>query len=153
MKFARVVVGVDGGAGGDAASRWAAKAVRETNGEVVAVHGLGTTPEVLGEAALDAVRGLGFSRSGDPGSKDDVRQVVEELWCRPLREAGVRYRTRVSDLDPVEALLTAARDEDADVIVIGHHGDAGHLNRLFQGLGDQLVDHARRPVVVVPAPT
>jgi len=49
----------------------------------------------------------------------------------------------------VEPLGTARR-EDADAIVIGRQGDTGLLHRLFQGVSDHLVDHARRPVVVVP---
>lgn len=105
MDLERVVIGLDSSAA-------AAAAARDSGGEVLAVHGIGTSPELLGEAVADASRGLGFVPSevedvapSDVDTTEAVRLVLEERWCRPLREAGVAYRTVVSESDPVEALL------------------------------------------------
>lgn len=158
MDLKRIVLGLDSSEAAAAAAHWAAAAVLDSGGEVVAVHGMGTSPEILGEAVADASRGLGFvpSEVEDvvPSEVTDtteaVRLLLEERWCLPLREAGVAYRTVVSQADPVQALLETARREDADMIVVGHHGGTSFLDRLFRDLSDELVDHARRPVVVVP---
>src|SRR2546423_1194529 len=78
------------------------------------------------------------------------KRLLEEQWCQPLRDADVPYRTLVARGDPVHELLHTARKEDVDLIVIGHQHDSSFAHRLFRGLSDGLVDHARRPVVVVP---
>jgi nucleotide-binding universal stress UspA family protein len=67
-----------------------------------------------------------------------------------LRGSDVAHRMIVSDADPVHALLDVAHRENVDLIVIGHQGNSGFVHRLVQGLSDHLIDHARRPVVVVP---
>jgi len=148
MKVQRVVVGIDGSEAAAEAARWAADAVRDSGGEVVVVHALGVSPELVREAAVSASRGLGFAPSGSPPATED--HEIEESWCRPLVDAGVSHRTVVSKLEPVQALLETARSEDADLIVIGHRGDTGLLHRLMRGLSDHLLDHAHRPIVVVP---
>jgi len=148
MNAKRVVVGIDGSPAAAEAARWAAEAVRGSDGEVVVVHALGATPELVREAAVSAGRGLGFAPTGSAPPTEDHR--LEESWCRPLVDAGVAHRTVVSKLDAVQALLETARSEDADLIVIGHRGDTGLLHRLFRGLSDHLLDHAHRLIVVVP---
>lgn len=149
MQLKRVVVGIDGSAPAAAAARWAAQAVHDSGGEVLAVYATGTAPELLQETFTDAAYGLGLA-SADGAARDELRHLVDEQWCRPLRTSGVRYRAVVSPSDPVHALLDTARYEDADAIVIGHRDDPGILHRLFRGVSDHLVDHAGRPLIVVP---
>jgi Universal stress protein family len=71
-------------------------------------------------------------------------------WCRPLRDAGVRYRAVLADTDPVHAILDTARREGADFIVLGTDGKTGLFHRLLGGLSDQLLHHAWRPIVAIP---
>jgi len=145
MELKRILVGVDGSPAGAAAVRWAAGVVAD-GGEVIALHATGTA--LIGQAAASAATGLGIF----PHRKDrraEARRIVEE-WCRPLRDGGIPYRPLVSDSDPVRALIDAAKREDADLIVIGHQGNSSVLHRLVQGLSDHLIDHSKRPVVVVP---
>jgi nucleotide-binding universal stress UspA family protein len=146
MELRRVLVGVDGSAASAAATRWAAQAVGD-GGEVVVLYATGTA--LIGQAAASAATGLGIFPPTRGGRKEEARRIIDQ-WCRPLRDCGVAYRTVMSDSDPVRALIDHARREDADLIVIGHQGDTGVLHRLMQGLSDHLIDHANRPVVVVP---
>jgi nucleotide-binding universal stress UspA family protein len=151
MRPKRVLLGLDDSAGAAAAARWAAEAARDSGGEVVVVHAFGARPEVAREMAMSVIDGLGLSDFVTPEGRAELRHLVDTRWCGPLRDAGVPYRTVVSELDAVHAMLEAARHEDVDLIVIGHQGDSGLLHRLFHRMGDRLADHARRPVVVVPA--
>jgi len=146
MAFKRILVGVNGSAAATAAMRWAAEAVAD-GGEIVAVHASGAA--LIGQAAASAATGLGMFPNAK-GRKEEARRALEG-WCGPLEEAGVTYRTIVSDKDPVHALLDVAQKEETDLIVIGHQGDSGFLHRLVQGLSDHLIDHASQPVVVVPS--
>ena len=148
MELKRVVVGVDGSTASAAAARWAAEAVHDSGGEVLAVYATGTAPELVRETFADAAYGLGLS-SGGRAATEELRHLVEH-WCQPLHALGLRYRVVVSASDPAHALLDTAREEDADAIVIGHQGNTGVLNRLFRGVSDHLIDHARRPLIVVP---
>jgi nucleotide-binding universal stress UspA family protein len=144
--FNRILVGVNSSGAATAALRWAAGAVDE-GGEIVAVHASGAA--LIGQAAASAATGLGMFPNLK-GRKEEAGRALEG-WCLPLQEAGVTYRTVVSDTDPVRALLQTARREQADLIVIGHQCDSGFVHRLVQGLSDHLIDHAKLPVVVVPS--
>lgn len=149
MDLKRVVVGLDGSEASLAAARWAATAVAGSGGEVIAVHA--AEPFPIGQQAAQAAgRGLGLFSSGVSSWKDDTRRALDGRWCEPLRVAGVRFRTVLDLGDPVRALLDTAQREDADLIVVGHRGETGFLHRLFGDLGEHLIDHSRRPVVVVP---
>jgi nucleotide-binding universal stress UspA family protein len=143
----RVLVGIDGSAASAAAAGWAAAAVRASGGEVVALHVVSSA--LVHQATEDVVNGLGMSAS-HVNRWTETRHVLEERWCQPLRDAGVPYRLLVAEDDPVHALLQTARRENVDLIVIGHQADSSFVHRLFRGLSDGLLDHARRPVVVVP---
>jgi nucleotide-binding universal stress UspA family protein len=148
MELRKVLVGIDGSEASAAAECWAAGAVKDCGGEVIALHVVGSP--LVRQATEDVVNGLGMTQTrrlppvADPGPR------LEEEWCQPLRDAAVTYRTLVAKGDPVHELLHAARKEDVDLIVIGHQHDSSFVHRLFRGLSDDLLDHARRPVVVVP---
>ena len=145
MELKKVLVGIDGSAASTAAECWAAEAVREGGGEVIALHVIGSP--LVRQATEDVVAGLGMTR-GRP--RNPVDTGPEEDWCQPLRDAAVTYRTLVAKGDPVHELLHYARKEDVDLIVIGHQHDSSFVHKLFRGMSGDLLDHARRPVVVVP---
>jgi nucleotide-binding universal stress UspA family protein len=148
MELKQVLVGLDESEAAAAAARWAAEAVRGSGGEVVAVYGLDTSvPRVAADSLLS---GLGVPPADIHNWKEEIRHLLEDRWSQPLRDAGVPFRTMVVEGDAVHALLRAARDNDVDLIVVGHEGGTTFLHRLFKRLSDELVDHATRPVVVVP---
>ena len=148
MEIRKVLVGIDGSAASAAAECWAAKAVKDCGGEVIALHVVGSP--LVRQATEDVVNGLGMTQTRLLRNVADTGRRLEEGWCQPLRDAAVSYRTLVAKGDPVHELLHAARKEDVDLIVIGHQHDSSFVHRLFRGLSDDLLDHARRPVVVVP---
>ena len=144
-----MLIGLDGSPAAMAAAGWAAGVARDLGGEVVVVHALGTSQVLLAGALEDAAHGLGlFSPVGSTSAV--LPEVFDREWCKPFRDAGVAYRIVVVASDAVDALLDTARHEDVDMIVVGHHGNDSFLDRLFRGVSDELLVHARRPVVVVP---
>ena len=86
----------------------------------------------------------------DPIRKEFERRLRGE-WTEPVRAAGVRYETQLEVGRAAEALLDAARRNEAALIVIGMtaRGTLGEL--VFSSVSHHLFHHAVRPVVTVPA--
>jgi nucleotide-binding universal stress UspA family protein len=138
-----ILVGVDGSAGAAAALRWAAAIARATGAEVVAVHvyeGPGTTPL----APYPMVPDLKAWATAE-------RHAFEQVWCAPLREAGVASRAvfRVGHAGP--ALVQAATEFGADLAVTGRRGLNTIAELVAGSVSQHLVHRAGCPVVVVPA--
>ncbi|MGH9031349.1 MAG: universal stress protein [Acidimicrobiia bacterium] len=137
----RIVVGVDGSEGSDAAVRWCADVASAVNAEVVAVYAFEPLVEWVAES--------------DPRSwRQAAERMVTTEWVAPLRAAGVSVRTRIiEDIHPVAALAGAIEDEDAGLAVVGTRGRGGFGGLRVGRLPIQLVHHTHKPVVLVPAPT
>jgi nucleotide-binding universal stress UspA family protein len=140
MRIERIVVGVDGSANAEAAVRWAAGLAEISGAEVVAVHALGLLERMASdEEPVPAQK-----------HRDEVQRRLENEWCAPLRDAGVRWRSTLRDGSPVTALLAAAEDETADLVVVGSRGLGGFPELLLGSTSTQVAQHSTRPVMVVP---
>ena len=64
--------------------------------------------------------------------------------------AGQRPRTEVLDGDPVDVILTRAKEMKADLIVMGTHGRAGLPRLLMGSVAEGVLRRAPCPVVLVP---
>jgi nucleotide-binding universal stress UspA family protein len=86
------------------------------------------------------------------GVGDDEQEQARRVVHKALASAnarGVSAEGRVIGGNPGEALITAAQQRSADLIVVGSHGRHG-LQRLFLGsVAEHVVRHAPIPVLVV----
>jgi len=130
-----VVVGTDGSDNASAAVTEAAELASATGAELVAVSAVG----LLAGAA-------------SPGNHDEIHHQLEHTWTEPARRCGVAVLTELRDGNPVQVLLAAADDHDADVIVVGSRGFGGFPTLLLGSTSTQLAQHSHRPVLIVPAP-
>jgi nucleotide-binding universal stress UspA family protein len=137
----RIVVGVDGSDGSDAAVRWCADVASAVNAEVVAVYAFEPLVEWVPES--------------DPRSwRPAAERMITTDWVAPLRAAGVPVRTKViADIHPVAALAGVIEEEDADLAVVGTRGHGGFGGLRVGRVPIQLVHHTQKPVILVPAPT
>lgn len=135
----RIVVGVDGSEFAQRALRWAIDMARSLGGEVVAVHALGLLTNLPGPAVPSQ------------GHREEVRRAFEDTWCAPLDSSGVRERRLLLEGNPVSAMLGAAQDNDAAMIVVGSRGTGGFPGLQLGSTSHQLVQHSHTPVVVIPA--
>jgi nucleotide-binding universal stress UspA family protein len=137
----RIVVGVDGSQQSLAALGWAARMAQGMGSEVVAVYAV---PRVMYWAP-------GFSPPAqyDPEWREAVRAELEGQWCRPLKEAGVRYRALMEDGRPASVIAEVADRVDADVIVVGRRGRGGVAELLLGSVSHELTLHATRPVLLI----
>src|SRR5262249_61652930 len=108
--------------------------------------------EVLGGAAVR--RAADFVMSFPPLPAEaihDLRRHFEEYWCRPLRDAGVPYRSYAVEESAAHALVRLAEREHADLIVLGAHGHGGFADRLLGSTSYSVSHAAPCPVVIIPA--
>lgn len=79
---------------------------------------------------------------------DEHRRIADEAATR-LREAGLRASARVSQGDPSDAIITAASEGGADLIVTGSHGRTGLTRMLLGSVARNVTLHAGCSVLVV----
>jgi nucleotide-binding universal stress UspA family protein len=140
MAIERIIVGLDGSGDAERAARWAASLATAMGAEVIAAHALG----LLHRTSEGELVGADVHR-------DEIAQELEG-WCAPLRAANVRHRSELLEGNPVAALLQLADDVEADLVVVGSRGVGGFPGLLLGSTSTQLVQHAHRPVAVVPEP-
>jgi nucleotide-binding universal stress UspA family protein len=104
--------------------------------------------------------GMGFAGGyGDDGKLDAASEKAAlenatkgaELATAAGLVAQPRIGTRRGAIG--HAILDAASEVDADIIVIGTRGLGGIKSLLLGSVSHELVQHADRPVLVVPSPT
>jgi universal stress protein A len=77
--------------------------------------------------------------------KESHEQLVK--LARKRIPATVRYETLVVNGWPGEAVLKAARDLDADLIVMGTHGRTGLSHLVLGSVAEQVVRESQIPVL------
>jgi nucleotide-binding universal stress UspA family protein len=140
----RIVVGVDGSKHSDAALDWAVRMAKGMDSEVVAVFAI--SPPIRFDTGFMA--GIPPVES-DPVWRAEMKKDFEEDWCKPLRDAGVRYRTVMQDGRPASVIARVGDKVDADVIVVGRRGRGGVAELLLGSVSHELVLHSKRPVLLI----
>ncbi len=100
--------------------------------------------------ALGLLVHLGGTVEPSVDHQGEVAGLLENEWCRPLAHTGVAHRSLMVEGPPVQALITAARQQGADLIVVGRRGSGGSPGLEIGSTSQQLVHQADCPVVVVP---
>jgi nucleotide-binding universal stress UspA family protein len=85
----------------------------------------------------------------DPEWREEMRKEFEESWCRPLKDASVRYRAVMEDGRPASVITKVADQVEADLIIVGRRGRGGVAELLLGSVSHELVQHSKRPVLVV----
>lgn len=143
----RIVVGVDGSTQSAAAIDWAIAMAKGMGSEVVAVFAV--TPPLTFDAGYGTpVVPIQY----DEQWRADIQKEFEEEWCKPLKEAGVRYRAVVEDGRAATVIGRVADATGADVIVVGRRGRGGVAELLLGSVSHELVLHSKRPVLVISTP-
>jgi nucleotide-binding universal stress UspA family protein len=141
-KFDRIMVAVADGAASIAAVGAAGDLAARTGAEVLALHVWCRDAPCCGPAAADC--GL---REDD----DSLERALSHLRAAGVRCRGERWRTMDDRL--VDALLAAADEYDASLVIVGGGRRRGPWAVLRPGLGLRLARRCARPVLLVPQPT
>jgi nucleotide-binding universal stress UspA family protein len=133
-----IVVGYDGGEGAERALSEAVTLARELGAKLIAVFGY--EPRLAEREVKDyrdALQELG---------EGHTRSAVETA-----KSAGVEAVAEVIDRRAAEALMHAASEHDARMIVVGSHGERPLAAALLGSTPHRLVHLSDRPVLVVRA--
>ena len=143
MTTRKILLGLDGSPGADAALEWCRQYATVLDAEVVAVH---VIPILMftGYRSADVVKGR---------TVEELHSTMERAldeWVAPLRAEGVPCRTLVRDDTVAAALDAIAVEEDCDLIVVGRRGHGGFAEFMLGSVPHALSHYAHRPLVVVP---
>ena len=136
-----IVCGIDGSEQGARALSTANWLANRLDARLIAVH---VVPQPSGRTG----RGFGSYAQASDAAEKRGNVVLAEALDRPGLPA--RLARRVEHGDPAERLLSAARDENAGVVVVGSHGSGALRTMLLGSVSRQLVSSCDCPVVVVP---
>ena len=82
----------------------------------------------------------------------DLRQVAEQVLARQARKAeeqGIEVDWSAREGDPADAILDAAEEIGADLIVLGNKGMHGAQRYMFGSVPNKVTHHAPCSVMVV----
>jgi nucleotide-binding universal stress UspA family protein len=137
-----IVCGVDG----TQASRWAARVAgelaRELDRTLVLVHAAEDRPTFP----------YGDVRLRELARRDAIDAATPMLERTAAAASDVSTEIRVSFGDPAEALIAAAHDADAELLVVGSRGRGPIASMMLGSVSARLAAVAPCPVVVVPSP-
>ena len=94
--------------------------------------------------------------SGVPGAYDELHESAladaDELLDRTIEVLGLPEdaERRVELDDPIDGLVTACEEEDADLVVVGSHGRGRITSALLGSVSAGVVGRAPCPVAIVP---
>ncbi len=143
MAVERIVLGLDGSSGAQAAAQWCAEHAGQLEAEVLAVHAI--APTLAGSLPAPVLE-PGVTASERPELLAALRQ-----WCAPLRDAGVAFDARILDGAPAPAIMELADEVSATLVVVGRRGHGGFAGLLLGSVPHRLTHHCPHPVLVVPA--
>jgi nucleotide-binding universal stress UspA family protein len=89
-----------------------------------------------------------------PELQDQLKQASEsvERIAETLRKAGFKAESRVLENEIRTAILDAAQDWNADLIVLGSHGKKGLRKFLMGSVAESVAHHAQCSVLIVRRP-
>ncbi len=89
-----------------------------------------------------------------PELQDQLKQASEsvERIAETLRKAGFKAESRVLENEIRSAILDAAHDWKADLIVLGSHGEKGLRKFLMGSVAESVAHHAECSVLIVRRP-
>ncbi len=137
----RVLVGVDGSPGAEAATAWAAAYATQTGAEILAVHVLTYSRELTKD----------LPPTGLTNWRQQLHDQLMGPWTETLRQRGLAHRCILNEADAIDrGLLEVAHEHDATLVVLGAHGHGDLADRVLGGVTYKISHHAHRPVVIVP---
>lgn len=139
--YQRIVVGTDGSERAGTAVEHAATLAKQFGSTLILVQGVGSA--VVVAPAFGAVEPVAAATIVDA-----ARNEVDLLADR-LRARGLSVETYVTTTDGVSALCGAAKEHDAQLIVVGNRGMTG-ARRLLGSVPNSVAHHAPCAVLIVP---
>src|SRR5258708_14676508 len=112
-----IAIGVDRSESAAAAIKWAIRLAKATGSQAIAVYAIDIPVYFPEPEELPFVL--------DDDWRAGMKSEFEDKWCKPLKVAGVRYRTVMEDGRAASVIADVAYREKAQDIVVGRRGRGG----------------------------
>ncbi|MEI6621545.1 MAG: universal stress protein [Actinomycetes bacterium] len=141
-----IVVGVDGSPASREALFWAAKEAEMKGARLHAVQAW--QPPTGG-----AISAVGSAPTAAFSAQDVSAHTKREL-AKTIKETigespTIDLRASVAVGNPVKVLIGVAKEDDAELLVLGSRGRGGFKSLLLGSVSEQCVTHAECPVAVI----
>ena len=140
IKASRILFPTDFSPFGQEALRWATALARDTGATLIIAH--------VEEAPM-AYGGGEMYFPTEEGGREELRQALVKVVPS---DPKVKYEHKLLIGDPATAIVEAAVDLNADIIVIGTHGRTGLTRLLMGSVAENVVRKAKCPVLTVKQP-
>ena len=134
-----VILGFDGSECASAALESALDLARRYGDELVIVFAIEPPVRSVGEEFKEHEKALA-----------EIGEEVTAPAVARAREEGIEARVAFVPLRPAHAILQAAEEHDAHLIVIGTHGESPLRGAILGSTPHKLLHLSDRPVLVVP---
>jgi nucleotide-binding universal stress UspA family protein len=145
--FTKILVCTDGSAKAIEAASVAAQIACRFGSEIVLLSVY--DPSVVPAATMGIPGGTLGTTVNSGTFAEETQLNVEHETGRVFAEAGLPYRARHELGHPVDRIISAAHDENADLIVLGSRGIGGFERLLLGGVSEGVLRHAHCPVLAV----
>jgi len=141
MKARKIVFPTDFSPFGQEALRWATSLARDSGATLIIVH-VEEPPMSYGGGEVLI--------GGDEGNRELLRKSLVQVVPT---DPAVSFEHKLLVGDPATAVVEAANEENADLIVLGTHGRTGLTRLLMGSVAEAVVRRAKCPVLVVKHPS
>lgn len=146
--FQRILVPTDLSDFAVPALRWAAMLERRLGASLTVLFA--NQPYI----PFDVMEGpAAYALQNTPDFRERLARDLRDYVATHLPGLAPRVETRVVDDAPARAILDAAKDLDADLIVMATHGRSGWQRVLLGSVTERVVHLADRPVLCIPPDT
>src|SRR5437016_7879524 len=141
MKAKKILFPTDFSAFGQEALRWATVLARDTGATMIIAH-VEEPPMAYGGGEMYF--------PAEEGDREELKQALVKIVPA---DPNVRFEHKLLAGDPASAIVEAAEQENADLIVIGTHGRTGLTRLLMGSVAEAVVRRAKCPVLTVKHPS
>ncbi len=146
LTYKKIIAAFDGSQDGRKAVEAACSLAKQFGSEVVVAHAY--TMPVLTYAGLPGMQPMNFP-DVEKLSKQQGRKVLDD-GIRIAKECGATARGELLEsTSTIEALVEFAKEEKADLIVVGTRGMTGFKKLVMGSVSTGVVSHAHCHVLVV----
>lgn len=136
--MSEIIVGYDGSEASKVGLEKAAEAAKALGDRLVLVFGYAPG---------------GYGGGEVPSQREAVREIAEKATAEGAAlaaAAGVEHEVKLKPLKPAHALIEAAAEGDARLIVVGTHSEAPLKGAIIGSTPYKLLHESEVPVLVVP---
>ncbi|MBU2981505.1 universal stress protein [Lentibacter algarum] len=140
-----IIVGYDGSRGSESALAFAEKQAKASGASLVVAHVLEWSPySFLTPQELEERH----KRRGEELAR--AEEAILAPAVKRLAKSGIEVTTALKYGNIAEVIIDIAKNEKAEMIVIGRTGHSGLSARLFGSVAGTMAQAAPVPVVIVP---